>query len=322
MMKGIRPCERQTHAVDRDGLATGAPATDEQSTGERRCPIVATLPASSRARNGSCATIPPAVTPLESRTIPAQTSTIAAVKSSIVAPIPRAGMRLSVIIPVYNEEQTIQEVLARVAAVELDGIEKEIVIANDGSTDGTRRAIDGRQLPPDLPVHVYHSPINLGKGAAVRLGLAFGTGDVLLIQDADLELDPNEYSLLLKPILDGRADVVYGSRFLSPTGRVPTKTRAANRFLTTLTNLMFGGRLTDMETAYKVMRRTALEGVRLRCVGFDIEPELTARLLRAGRRIVEVPISYNPRTENEGKKMRWVDGVDAVYTLFKCRFTG
>jgi glycosyltransferase involved in cell wall biosynthesis len=230
-------------------------------------------------------------------------------------------MRLSVIIPVYNEEQTIQEVLARVAAVELDGIEKEIVIANDGSTDGTRRAIDGRQLPPGVPVHVYHSPINLGKGAAVRLGLAFGTGDVLLIQDADLELDPNEYSLLLKPILDGRADVVYGSRFLSPTGRVPAKTRAANRFLTTLTNLMFGGRLTDMETAYKVMRRTALEGLRLRCVGFDIEPELTARLLRAGRRIVEVPISYNPRTENEGKKMRWVDGVDAVYTLFKCRFT-
>jgi hypothetical protein len=126
---------------------------------------------------------------------------------------------------------------------------------------------------------------------------------------------------LLQPILNGRADVVYGSRFLSPTGRVPAKTRAANRFLTLLTNVLFGGRLTDMETAYKVMRRQALDGLRLRCVGFDIEPELTARLLRAGRRIQEVPISYNPRTENEGKKMRWVDGVDAVYTLFKCRFT-
>jgi glycosyltransferase involved in cell wall biosynthesis len=230
-------------------------------------------------------------------------------------------MRLSVIIPVYNEEQTIQEVLERVAAVDLGGIEKEIVIANDGSTDGTRRAIDERRLPPNLPVHVYHSPINLGKGAAVRMGLAFANGDVLLIQDADLELDPNEYSALLKPIVDGHADVVYGSRFLAPTGRVPAKTRAANRFLTILTNLLFGGRLTDMETAYKVMRRTSLEGVRLRCVGFDIEPELTARLLRAGRRIVEVPISYNPRTEHEGKKMRWVDGVDAVYTLLKCRFT-
>ena len=230
-------------------------------------------------------------------------------------------MRLSVIIPVYNEEQTIHEVLERVAAVELESIEKEIVIANDGSTDGTRRVIDERRLPPNLPVHVYHSPINLGKGAAVRMGLAFATGDVLLIQDADLELDPNEYSALLKPIADGRADVVYGSRFLAPTGRVPTKTRAANRFLTILTNLLFGGRLTDMETAYKVMRREALEGVRLRCVGFDIEPELTAKLLLAGRRIVEVPISYNPRRVDEGKKMRWVDGVDAIYTLLKCRLT-
>ncbi|HEX6463345.1 MAG TPA: hypothetical protein VFZ98_02780, partial [Vicinamibacterales bacterium] len=129
------------------------------------------------------------------------------------------------------------------------------------------------------------------------------------------------YASLLQSVIDGRADVVYGSRFLASTGRVPAKTRAANRFLTILTNVLFGGRLSDMETAYKVMRRSALDGVRLRCVGFDIEPELTARLLRAGRRIVEVPISYNPRSETEGKKMRWIDGVDAVYALFKCRFT-
>jgi glycosyltransferase involved in cell wall biosynthesis len=231
-------------------------------------------------------------------------------------------MRLSVIIPVYNEEQTIQEVLERVAAVTLaDGIEMEIVVANDGSTDGTRRAIDERTLPAHLPVHVYHSPINLGKGAAVRLGLAFATGDVLLIQDADLELDPNEYAQLIAPIIEGRADVVYGSRFLRPTSRVALKSRAANRFLTLLTNILFGGRLTDMETAYKVMRREALQGIRLRTVGFDIEPELTARFLRAGRRIVEVPISYNPRTADEGKKMRFIDGIDAIYTLFKCRMT-
>ena len=211
--------------------------------------------------------------------------------------------------------------LERVAAVDLGAIEKEIVIANDGSTDGTRRVIDDRNLPPNLPVHVYHSPINLGKGAAVRMGLAFATGDILLVQDADLELDPNEYAQLIAPLLDGRADVVYGSRFLRPTSKVALRSRAANRFLTLLTNLLFGGRLTDMETAYKVMRREALQGIRLRTVGFDIEPELTARLLRASRRIVEVPISYNPRSADEGKKMRFVDGVDAIYTLLKCRFT-
>jgi glycosyltransferase involved in cell wall biosynthesis len=230
-------------------------------------------------------------------------------------------MRLSVIIPVYNEEQTIDEVIDRVAAVDLGAIEKEIVIANDGSTDRTRGIIDARQWPAGIPVHVHHSPINLGKGAAVRFGLAFASGDILLVQDADLELDPNEYGRLIEPLLDGRADVVYGSRFLKPAARVPPKRRAANRFLTQLTNLLFGGRLTDMETACKVMLRAALDGIRLRAVGFDIEPELTAKLLLAGRRIVEVPVSYNPRRVDEGKKMRWIDGVDAIYTLLKCRFS-
>jgi glycosyltransferase involved in cell wall biosynthesis len=230
-------------------------------------------------------------------------------------------MRLSIIIPVYNEEQTIDEVISRVAAVDLHGIEKEIVIANDGSTDGTRRIIDERAWPVDVPVTVHHSPINLGKGAAVRLGLAFARGDILLVQDADLELDPNEYSRLLEPLLAGRADVVYGSRFLARSARLPRRTRLANRALTLFTNLLFGSRLTDMETAYKVMRREALAGVRLRAVGFDIEPELTARLLLAGRRIAEVPISYKPRRQDEGKKLRWIDGVDAVYMLLKCRLT-
>lgn len=230
-------------------------------------------------------------------------------------------MRLSVIIPVYNEEQTIGEVIDRVSAVDLGSIEMEVVVANDGSTDATRARLDAHRWPPGMAVHVYHSPINLGKGAAVRLGLAFATGDVMLVQDADLELDPNEYGLLLAPILEGRADVVYGSRFLKQNAGVPLKSRTANRFLTTLTNVLFGGQLTDMETAYKVFRREALAGIRLRNVGFDIEPELTARLLRAGRRIVEVPISYNPRNIEAGKKMRWIDGVDAVYALAKCRFT-
>jgi glycosyltransferase involved in cell wall biosynthesis len=228
-------------------------------------------------------------------------------------------MKLSIIIPVYNEEQTIGEVIERVWMVDLGDLEREVIIANDGSSDGTRRAIDASPWVNDPRVKIYNSPINLGKGAAVRLGLAFATGDILLVQDADLELDPNEYGRLLAPILDGRTDIVYGSRFLNPTGRVALRRRLANGFLTMLTNVLFGGRLTDMETAYKVFKREALDGIRLRCVGFDFEPEITAKVLRAGRRILEVPIGYAPRREDEGKKIRWIDGVDAIYALIKCR---
>ena len=228
-------------------------------------------------------------------------------------------MKLSIIIPVYNEEQTIGEVIERVWMVELDGLEREVIIANDGSSDGTRLAIDASRWSHDTRVKIYNSPINLGKGAAVRFGIGMATGDILLVQDADLELDPNEYGRLLAPILDGRTDVVYGSRFLKPTARVAFRRRVANQFLTVLTNILFGARLTDMETAYKVFRREALDGIRLRCVGFDFEPEITAKLLRAGRRILEVPIGYQPRREDEGKKIRWIDGVDAIYTLIKCR---
>jgi glycosyltransferase involved in cell wall biosynthesis len=231
-------------------------------------------------------------------------------------------VKLSIIIPVYNEEQTIAEVIERVWAVDLGDLEREVIIANDGSSDGTRRAIDASRWINDPRVKSYDSPINLGKGAAVRLGFAFATGDILLVQDADLELDPNEYGRLLEPILAGRADIVYGSRFLNPSTHVALRRRIANRFLTLLTNALFGGRLTDMETAYKVFKREALGGLRLRCVGFDFEPEVTARVLRAGRRIIEVPIAYNPRHQDEGKKIRWIDGVDAVYTLFKCRLGG
>ena len=228
-------------------------------------------------------------------------------------------MKLSIIIPVYNEEQTIGEVIERVWMVDLGALDREVIIANDGSSDGTRGAIDASRWINDPRVKTYNSPIILGKGAAVRLGLAFATGDILLVQDADLELDPNEYGRLLAPILDGRSDIVYGSRFLNPNGRVALQRRLANGFLTMLTNLLFGGRLTDMETAYKVFKREALDGIRLRCVGFDFEPEITAKVLRSGRRILEVPIAYQPRREDEGKKIRWIDGLDAIYALIKCR---
>lgn len=230
-------------------------------------------------------------------------------------------MKLSVIVPVYNEEQTIGAVIERIRAVDLGDIEKEIIVANDGSDDGTRRAIDEGPWRADPTVRILHSPINLGKGAAVRLGLQSATGDVLLTQDADLELNPDEYGNLLAPILNGAAVVVYGSRFLQRNPAISFRTRFANRLLTMLANILFGGRLTDMETGYKVFRREVLQKVRLRCVGFDFEPEITAKILRAGYRIVEVPIGYSPRRIDEGKKIRWIDGVDAVYVLLKCRLT-
>lgn len=232
----------------------------------------------------------------------------------------QSPFKLSIIIPVYNEESTVGEVIERVLAVELGEIRKEIIVCDDGSVDGSNAVIERECAAHSDLMKLHTSIINLGKGAAVRFGLKHATGDVILIQDADLELDPSEYASLLEPLVQGSADVVYGSRFRNPSVNISRTTRAANRFLTDLTNLLYGGHLTDMETAYKVFRREALEGIRLRQVNFDFEAEITGKLLRAGRRIVEVPVKYNPRTHIAGKKISWPDGIEAIYTLLKYRY--
>ncbi len=229
-------------------------------------------------------------------------------------------MKLSIIIPVYNEESSLEEIVDRVYRIDLGDIEKEIIVSNDGSKDNTGNVI--KKLSAKYPgLIVYSSPTNLGKGAAVRLGVAISSGDIIAIQDADLELKPEEYLRLLPPILNQETKVVFGSRFKGSKVKMNRTSRFANRVLTALTNLLFGGHLTDMETAYKMFLRETIAGIRLRCVRFDFEPELTANFLRKGYKIMEIPISYQPRTVSAGKKMSWVDGFDAVYTLLRCRFT-
>jgi glycosyltransferase involved in cell wall biosynthesis len=223
-------------------------------------------------------------------------------------------MKLSVVIPVYNERSTIEEVVRKVKAVPL---EKEIIIVDDGSTDGTSEIV--QRLSKDV-TQVHCSRVNFGKGAAIRLGLTYVTGDAVIIQDADLELDPNEYLGLLDRLGRGDADVVYGSRFARKNRKVRLVRRLANGFLSALTRVLYGCSLTDMETAYKLFRTDVIRRVRLRSIGFEFEPEVTAKLLRLGHTIAEVPVNYNPRTVEEGKKIRWTDGVKAIQWLLKCRF--
>ncbi len=230
--------------------------------------------------------------------------------------------KLSIIIPVYNEQATISEIVNRVQSVDLPEFDKEIIITNDGSTDRSPEIIEEicKRYPGHIKVH--SSLINLGKGAAIRFGLEFSTGDVILIQDADLELNPEEYPNLLNPIISGKADIVYGSRFRGRSANIPKRTKIANWILTAITNLLYGSRLTDMATAYKVFRSDIIKNLNLRSARFEFEPEVTAKLLLLGHTIVEVPISYSPRSVSEGKKIGWIDGVEYIYTLLKYRFLG
>jgi len=230
--------------------------------------------------------------------------------------------RLSIIIPVYNEVNTIAEVIKKVSAVELKDIEKEIIIVDDGSTDGTTEILRdyerGKDRPGSTTIFRY-SKVNIGKGSAVRIGFEHASGDFVLIQDADLELDPVEYHKLVHPITAGFADVVYGTRNYWGTN-MRLHGKLANLFLNCLTCILYRALISDMETAYKVIKRDIVKGIVLTCKGFEFEPEITAKLLRLGYKIHEVPVTYNPRSEYQGKKIGWTDGVEAIYNLLKYRF--
>ena len=231
---------------------------------------------------------------------------------------------LSIIVPVYNEVRTVLAVIDRLRAIDLP-VAREILVVNDGSTDGTREVLEDvrNRLPAagsGSRVTIIHAERNAGKGAAIRLGFDAASGTIVAIQDADLELDPQQLSALVTPIVRGEADVVYGSRFLAGRPAAPWVTIAANRVLTVTTNILFGSSITDMETCYKIMRADVARSLRLDANRFDIEPQITARLLAGGHRIHELPVTFQPRSRAQGKKIGWRDGVRAIEVLVTERF--
>ena len=242
-------------------------------------------------------------------------------------------MRFSIVMPVYNEIDTIVEIVRRVRAVQLQvpvgygpengsvvELDREMVIVDDGSTDGTREVLHTLERDPDV-ILVFHEQ-NQGKGGAVRTGLQHATGDVIVIQDADLEYDPRDYPALLQPIVEGRSQVVYGSRFRGgPTKAMFFWHMMGNHFLTLVTNLLYDTIISDMETGYKVFTREVAEQLNLRSPGWGFDPEITAQILKRGYRIYEVPISYTGREFEEGKKISWRDGLTVLWTLLRCRLT-
>jgi glycosyltransferase involved in cell wall biosynthesis len=224
---------------------------------------------------------------------------------------------LSVIVPVFNERTTVAEVMRQIRAVELP-VDIEVIVVDDGSSDGTDKVLAALG---DSTIRVIDHPYNRGKGAAIRTGLAAARGDLVLVQDADLEYDPLDWSRLLEPILRGKAQVVYGSRFTGERKNMLPLHWIGNRFLSLVTNVLYSSTLSDMETCYKMFDRRVLEGITIESDRFDFEPEITAKVLRRGYRIYEVPISYAGREPDEGKKITWRDGFGALKALVKYRFT-
>jgi dolichol-phosphate mannosyltransferase len=229
--------------------------------------------------------------------------------------IEKDNICLSVIMPVYNEKNDVLNVIREIKKVPIN---KEIIIIDDGSSDGTTEILKGLN---DDGIRIYRHPINIGKGAAIRLGLFYAKGDIIIIQDADLEYDPQDYMALAEPIISGKAEVVFGRRKFESSRRQYRRYYWGGQLITHLANFLYGINIADEPTCYKVFKAQILKQLKLDCVGFEFCPEVTAKIAKKGIKIYEVPISYKPRSIKDGKKIRWLDGLKAIYVLFKYKFT-
>jgi glycosyltransferase involved in cell wall biosynthesis len=235
----------------------------------------------------------------------------------VEAGMAKKQLTLSIIVPVYNEEKTLLPLLKKVQNVKLLGLKKQIILVNDGSTDKTADVIKKIKIPG---IQIYQHDKNRGKGAAIRTAIPHTTGDFVIIQDADLEYDPADYEIILKPLLEGKADVVYGSRFKGVSRAFLFWHYVGNKLLTFITNILYDTILTDMETCYKAFKGDLIRSIKLRSNRFDFEPEVTAKVLKRGVKLFEVPINYDGRNFDEGKKITWRDGVVALVCLIRYRF--
>lgn len=227
-------------------------------------------------------------------------------------------MKISIIIPVYNEKKTLRRLLKKIREADMGGLKKEIIIVDDFSTDGTREIL---KKIKDKKIKIVYQTKNYGKGFAIRTGFESSTGEIILIQDADLEYDPKDYLKLIKPILLKKEEVVYGSRFLRKNQKVKFNSfYFGNKILSFITSLFYFKRITDMETCYKVFKKEVIKNIKLNSRRFEFEPEITSKILKRGIHILEVPISYYPRSKKEGKKIGWRDGVMAIRTLIRYKF--